>query len=76
MAHDELAISNRARRNDPVDAGDEFPRPMLDLAPQSARAIVDEADLRSDATRRRALGLAGGGHQQLLPAAFPNPHFA
>lgn len=65
---DDVAKYNVERWATLVQAGAVFTRPLLDLTPADARALVDPNDMFVDLAGKRVLCLAGGGGQQ--SAAF------
>lgn len=72
--NDELSQINRERWNALVAARVMYSRPMLDLTPESARSVVDNAGLLGDVTGQRVLVLAGGGGQQSVAFALLGAH--
>ena len=65
---DDLARFNKERWEELAREGIGFSRPMLDLTPTSARALVDPEGKMGEVAGRDVLCLAGGGGQQ--SAAF------
>ena len=65
---DDVANYNMERWAALVEAEAVFTRPLLDLTPADARALVDPDDRFGDLAGKRVLCLAGGGGQQ--SAAF------
>lgn len=65
---DEIARFNKARWEALATANVDYSRPLLNLTPESARALVDEHGFLGDVTDKQVLCLAGGGGQQ--SAAF------
>jgi SAM-dependent methyltransferase len=65
---DELAQYNKERWEALAQANVPYSRPILDLTPESARALVDAEGLMDEPAGKDVLCLAGGGGQQ--SAAF------
>jgi SAM-dependent methyltransferase len=68
--NDELSRINRERWNALVEARVAYSRPMLELTPESARDVVDNAGLLGDVSGKRVLVVAGGGGQQSVAFAL------
>jgi SAM-dependent methyltransferase len=68
--NDELSRINRERWNALVEARVAYSRPMLELTPDSARNVVDNAGLLGDLSGKRVLVVAGGGGQQSVAFAL------
>lgn len=67
---DDVAATNRARWNAPVDANVEYTQPMLALTANSALDFVDHLRIMGDVSGKRVLCLASGGGQQSVAFAL------
>lgn len=68
--HDEISQVNRERWNALVQARVMYSQPMLDLTPESARAVLDTSGTMGDVSGQKVLVLAGGGGQQSIAFAL------